>query len=75
MTGYLWHGKPDLERINAQIMAEREAMIQAGYRFRGSMIPPHGTEARAQRERRLRGKVCPACREAAAKAKIRRNKS
>lgn len=25
MTGYLWHGKPDLEEVNAAIMRDRPA--------------------------------------------------
>lgn len=29
MSGYLWRGKPDLERINAAIMADRERRPEA----------------------------------------------
>jgi len=30
MSGYLWHGKPDLERLNAEIMAAREGRVVRG---------------------------------------------
>ena len=30
VSGYLWHGKPDLERLNAEIMAAREGRVVRG---------------------------------------------
>lgn len=60
MTGYLWHGKPELEEINARIMAARTAdgKIEIGQR---GLRPGHGTDARATQHRREGEKPCPMC--------------
>lgn len=62
--GYLYQGKPDLARLNRQIMAERPAT-----RNPAGTHAEHGTNARARKHRRDGEKPCEACREAEARAR------
>lgn len=59
MTGYLWHGKPDLELLNAEIMRNRERNPEDD-------TFGHGTLTGYRKHRKEKTTPCPACKRAAA---------
>lgn len=74
MSGYLYRGRPGLEEINAQIMAER-ARNGTTERYQHGRMAGHGTDARAQRHRREGQKPCASCLAAERREKRRRDEN
>lgn len=75
VTGYLWHGKPDLERINAEVMAARASVGRSDIGQRIASRPVHGTDARYKQHRREGEEPCAACRVAASRERKRREEN
>ena len=71
MTGYLWRGQPDLERINAEIMTWRKPGGRNGATSTGR-LPKCGTEAGYKRHRQLCEPPCDACTAATTEARRQR---